>query len=85
MRDPFVHARIAGLMALMATAEGFSKEDLAGRVLPSMGITLVDGEKLVRDQAFKAVEMIVKRLEQEVKKMVRFFELLFRFRPFSLT
>lgn len=71
MRDPFVHARIAGLMALMATAEGFSKEDLAGRILPSMGITLVDGEKIVRDQAFKAIEMILKRLGELTKNMVR--------------
>lgn len=76
MRDPFQHARIAGLMAVMATAEGFSKEDLAGRILPSMGVTLVDGEKVVRDQAFQAVKMIMARLEQEAKKMVSVLSLI---------
>lgn len=48
LRDPFVHARIAGLMALMATAEVFEKEDLAGKVIPAMSICLVDREKYVR-------------------------------------
>lgn len=45
VRDPFVHARIAGLMALMATIEIFEREDLAGKVIPSMSICLVDREK----------------------------------------
>ncbi|GAA5949077.1 hypothetical protein JCM10213_007084 [Rhodosporidiobolus nylandii] len=63
LRDPFVHARIAGLMALMATAEVFEKEDLAGKVIPAMSICLVDREKTVRDQAFKAIDMFVKKCE----------------------
>lgn len=45
LRDPFVHARIAGLMALMATADVYEKEDLAGKVIPAMSICLVDREK----------------------------------------
>lgn len=45
LRDPFVHARIAGLMALMATVECYEKEDLAGKVIPAMSICLVDREK----------------------------------------
>ncbi|GAA5916832.1 hypothetical protein JCM6882_006367 [Rhodosporidiobolus microsporus] len=63
LRDPFVHARIAGLMALMATTEVFEKEDLAGKVIPAMSICLVDREKIVRDQAFKAIDMFVKKCE----------------------
>lgn len=45
LRDPFVHARIAGLMSLMATVEVYEKDDLAARVIPSMSICLVDKEK----------------------------------------
>ncbi|GAA5875530.1 hypothetical protein JCM1840_005996 [Sporobolomyces johnsonii] len=63
VRDPFVHARIAGLMALMATCEGFEREDLAGKVIPAMSICLVDREKAVRDQGFKAIDMFVKKCE----------------------
>jgi SCY1-like protein 1 len=73
VRDAFVHARIAGLMALMATMECYSKEDLAGRVLPAMSITMVDKEKLVRDQAFKAMDIFIKRLETIAASMVRPF------------
>lgn len=32
-------------MALMATADCYEKEDLAGKVIPSMSICLVDREK----------------------------------------
>lgn len=45
LRDNFVHARIAGLMALMATVDCYEREDLAGKVIPSMAICLVDKEK----------------------------------------
>uniref|UniRef100_A0A0K3CH41 FGENESH: predicted gene_7.86 protein n=1 Tax=Rhodotorula toruloides TaxID=5286 RepID=A0A0K3CH41_RHOTO len=69
LRDPFVHARIAGLMALMATCEVFEKEDLAGKVIPAMSICLVDREKTVRDQAFKAIDMFVKKCESLTASM----------------
>lgn len=45
LKDTFVHARVAGLMALMATVDFYDKEDLAGRVVPNMSFTLVDKEK----------------------------------------
>lgn len=47
LRDPFVHARMAGLMALMATTDCYEKEDIAGKVIPSMSICLIDREKFV--------------------------------------
>jgi SCY1-like protein 1 len=45
LKDPFVHARVAGLMALMATVECYDVEDLAGKVVPAMSFSLVDKEK----------------------------------------
>ena len=47
LKDPFVHARVAGLMALMATMECFDIEDIASKVIPSMAFTLIDKEKYV--------------------------------------
>ncbi|ORY26676.1 armadillo-type protein [Naematelia encephala] len=70
LKDPFVHARVAGLMALMATVELFDRDDLAGKVVPNMAFTLVDKEKLVRDQAFKAINMFLKRIEGMAASMV---------------
>lgn len=69
LKDSFVHARVAALMALMATVECYDRDDLAGRVIPNMAHALVDKEKIVRDQAFKAMAMFVKRLEEMVASM----------------
>ncbi|WVR07770.1 hypothetical protein IAU60_004813 [Kwoniella sp. DSM 27419] len=69
LKDPFVHARVAGLMALMATVDCFDRDDLAGKVVPNMAFTLVDKEKLVRDQAFKAMNMFMGRITDMVKSM----------------
>ncbi|PPQ70522.1 hypothetical protein CVT26_013980 [Gymnopilus dilepis] len=69
LKDTFVHARVAGLMAFMATIDCFEVPELASKVIPSMAFTLVDEEKLVRDQAFKALELFVKKLEEYVSHM----------------
>ncbi|TEB37493.1 hypothetical protein FA13DRAFT_1786619 [Coprinellus micaceus] len=69
LKDSFVHARVAGLMAFMATIDCFEMEELATKVIPNMSITLVDKEKLVRDQGFKALELFVKRLEGHAATM----------------
>ncbi|KAJ7251828.1 armadillo-type protein [Mycena haematopus] len=69
LKDVFVHARVAGLMALMATIECFEVEELATKVIPNMSFALIDKEKLVRDQAFKAMELFVKKLESHVASM----------------
>lgn len=47
LKDTFVHARVAGLMALMATIEFYDKDDIAGRVIPNMAFTMIDKEKYV--------------------------------------
>src|SRR5438477_13073234 len=46
LKDTFVHARVAGLMAFMATIDCFDPEDLATKVIPNIASSLVDGEKL---------------------------------------
>ncbi|KAJ7209598.1 ARM repeat-containing protein [Mycena pura] len=69
LKDSFVHARVAGLMAFMATIDCFDVEELATKVIPNMSFTLVDKERLVRDQAFKAMELFVKRLESHAATM----------------
>jgi SCY1-like protein 1 len=46
LKDTFVHARVSGLMAFMATIDCFDPEDLATKVIPSISSALVDSEKL---------------------------------------
>jgi SCY1-like protein 1 len=45
LRDPFVHARNAALMALSATIDIFSEDDCASKILPSVCPSLLDKEK----------------------------------------
>ncbi|KAG9785235.1 ARM repeat-containing protein, partial [Aureobasidium melanogenum] len=69
LRDPFVHARNAALMALNATVDVFSDEDCATRILPAVCISLIDKEKLVRDQANKTLDTYLQRVRKYASTM----------------
>ncbi|RUS24657.1 armadillo-type protein [Jimgerdemannia flammicorona] len=90
LRDGFVHARVASLMALNATAEYYDALDCSTKIVPCVSLTLVDKEKWclwaacssktrliellswirpVRVQAFKTIDMFIKRLEKLVESM----------------
>ncbi|KAI1495930.1 armadillo-type protein [Biscogniauxia marginata] len=69
LRDPFVHARNAALLALAATCDCFSEEECATRVLPSICPSLIDKEKLVRDQASKTLEVYLQRIRKAAAGM----------------
>jgi SCY1-like protein 1 len=45
LRDNFVHARNAALMALSATVDLFDETDCATRMVPAISPSLVDKEK----------------------------------------
>ncbi|KAL4781536.1 armadillo-type protein [Aspergillus varians] len=64
LRDPFVHARNAGLLALSATVEVFSEDECATKVLPAICPSLLDREKLIRDQANKTLDMYLQRVRK---------------------
>ncbi|KAF2840827.1 kinase domain-containing protein [Patellaria atrata CBS 101060] len=64
LRDPFVHARNAALMALAATADLFSEDDCATKILPAICPSLVDKEKIVRDQANKTLDIYLTRVRK---------------------
>jgi SCY1-like protein 1 len=61
---PFVHGRTAALMALAATADLFSEDDCASKLLPIMCPSLVDKEKMIRDQAQKSVDIYITRIRK---------------------
>lgn len=69
LRDPFVHARNAALMALAVTNDAFSEEDCALRILPALCPCLIDKEKLVRDQANKTMEAYLARTRKFASTM----------------
>lgn len=69
LRDPFVHARNAALMALAATSDCFTDEDSAGKVLPAVAPLLLDKEKLVRDQANKTLDIYLRQVRKAASQM----------------
>lgn len=69
LRDPFVHARNAALMALSVTSEYFTEDDCASKILPSLCPCLIDKEKLVRDQANKTMDMYLQRVRKFASTM----------------
>ncbi|KAJ6150897.1 hypothetical protein N7470_007491 [Penicillium chermesinum] len=69
IRDPFVHARNAGLLALGATVEFFTDDDCASKVLPAICPALLDKEKLVRDQANKTLDLYLQRVRKTASTM----------------
>jgi SCY1-like protein 1 len=69
LRDPFVHARNASLMALAVTGEYFSDEDSAVRIIPAISPLLIDKEKLIRDQAIKTMDVYLQKIRKAVASM----------------
>lgn len=64
-----MHARNAALLALSATADLFSEDDCASKLLPIMCPSLVDKEKLIRDQAQKSVDIYIARIRKYASSM----------------
>jgi SCY1-like protein 1 len=56
-------------MALSATADLFSEEDCASKLLPVMCPSLVDKEKMIRDQAQKTVDIYITRIRKYTATM----------------
>ncbi len=69
LRDPFVHARNASLMALSVTSEYFTDEDCALRIVPAVCPSLIDKEKLIRDQASKTIDVYLAKIKKATAGM----------------
>ncbi|KAI0134320.1 armadillo-type protein [Xylariales sp. AK1849] len=69
LRDPFVHARNASLMALAATVDFFTDEDCAAKIMPVICPALIDKEKLVRDQATKTLDVYMSKIKKAAASM----------------
>lgn len=64
MRDPFPPSRHAGLLSIGATVDYHEPSDLAQKAIPAISPLLLDPVADVRSQAFKALEISIKKLEK---------------------
>ncbi|KAL8422112.1 hypothetical protein RB596_002735 [Gaeumannomyces avenae] len=69
LRDPFVHARNAALLALGVTSDCFTDEDCAAKLVPAICPLLIDKEKLVREQADKTLETYLQKIRKAAAAM----------------
>lgn len=69
LKDPFVHARNAGIMAFLATSESFDGEESARLILPALCPSLIDSEKSTREQAKTAVTEYLKKVDSAASKL----------------
>jgi len=69
LRDPFVHARNAALMALTVTNDAFNEDDCANRILPALCPCLIDKEKIIRDSANKTMDAYLQRIRKFASSM----------------
>ncbi|CAG7986553.1 unnamed protein product [Penicillium olsonii] len=69
MKDPFEHARAAGLLAFSATIDIYKDDDCAQRILPAICPLLMDTEKLIRDQANKTFDVYLRRIRKSAATM----------------
>jgi len=51
LKDTFVHARVAGLTAIMATIDCFEIDELASKVVPNVSPLMLDKEKYMTANA----------------------------------
>ena len=56
LKDSFVHTRVAGLMAFMATIDCFAIEEIANKVIPNIAFAMIDKEKYAPRRMIRPTE-----------------------------
>ncbi|GAQ83172.1 Cytoplasmic tRNA export protein [Klebsormidium nitens] len=69
LRDQFPPARAAGLMALTATREYYDPTETATRILPSVVVLTIDGDKDSREKAFQCVETFLQSMRDHFARL----------------
>ncbi|KAJ3377392.1 hypothetical protein HDU84_008677 [Entophlyctis sp. JEL0112] len=69
LHDPFVPARNAGLLAISATQDYYTPQETAMRLVPAIAALALDPERSIRAQAFKNLDVLIKKLERNSASM----------------
>ena len=69
LKDPFMHARVAALQAITATAQVYDKSDLAVRLMPGITPLLIDPELTIRNHAKTCITELLTRLDKLTDEM----------------
>lgn len=69
LKDPFVQSRIAALLALSATSEYYSAQDVCNKIIGPLAPSLVDKDSNVRQQAVVTMDTFMNKIKAEAKSM----------------
>jgi len=69
MKDKFVHARKASVLAVDKCIDIFTIKQMVGALLPQLGKLTVDPYKSVREPALKTVKKIISKLQKHAAEM----------------
>ncbi|ONH69201.1 N-terminal kinase-like protein [Cyberlindnera fabianii] len=69
LKDPFIHSRLAALMALTSSIEYFTPEIISNKILTVIAPSLLDKSSKVRDEAQKAFDLFFQKIKQEAAKL----------------
>ncbi|OQR83042.1 N-terminal kinase-like protein [Achlya hypogyna] len=69
LKDPFPHARLAGLRTLVACDEYFTYQDVACAIIPAISPLLLDISPSVRDETMTCMADYIKKIKEEAAQM----------------
>ncbi|KDO30043.1 SCY1 protein kinase [Saprolegnia parasitica CBS 223.65] len=69
LKDPFPHARLAGLRTLVACDEYFTYQDVACAIIPAIAPLMLDISPSVRDETLTCMADYIKKIQDEAAQM----------------
>ncbi|CCH41088.1 putative kinase [Wickerhamomyces ciferrii] len=69
MKDPFIHSRLAAIMAITSCINYFSPEVISNKILSVIAPSLLDKSSKVRDEAQKAFDLFFNKIKEEASKL----------------
>lgn len=69
MKDPFIHSRLAAIMAISNCIEYFTPEVICTKILSVIAPSLLDKSSKVREEAQKAFDLFFSKIKEEAAKL----------------
>ena len=69
MKDPFIHSRLAAIMAISSCIDYFTPEIICTKILSVIAPSLLDKSSKVRDEAQKAFDLFFSKIKEEAANL----------------
>jgi SCY1-like protein 1 len=69
LKDPFIHSRIAAILALSSSIEYFTPDVISNKILTVIAPSLLDKSSKVREEAQKSFDLFFQKIKEEAAKL----------------